>query len=109
MNLLNENDRTNENLAGLLEPHDLVFLAPLLRIQSLLWQALRGCAGPQDFEKYIKESLDTKYYVDPGFIHALVTVVVKYITEVSELRSINVADAWHISPVHISREPSRKT
>lgn len=80
---LPENDRTKERLSEILEERDLTFLYPLLRIQGELAKQLQADPNPQQFYKWIKENLDPVNYTDPGFINALVTVLLKYITQVS--------------------------
>ncbi|XP_071551086.1 eukaryotic translation initiation factor 4 gamma 2 isoform X1 [Panulirus ornatus] len=87
LNLLPESDRTKEKLADLLEDRDLSFLLPLLRIQSDLWRALIADPTPHTFYKYIKDTLDVEHHTDPGFINALMTVLVKYITQETTLAS----------------------
>lgn len=82
MNLLPESDRTKEKLADLLEDRELSFLFPLLRIQSDLWRALIADPTPHAFYKYIKDTLDPEHHTAPGFINALMTVLVKYIVQV---------------------------
>ncbi|KAK8743863.1 hypothetical protein OTU49_001302, partial [Cherax quadricarinatus] len=81
LNLLPESDRTKEKLADLLEDRNLSFLFPLLRIQSDLWRALIADPSPHAFYKYIKDTLDVEHHTAPGFINALMTVLVKYITQ----------------------------
>ncbi|XP_069192626.1 eukaryotic translation initiation factor 4 gamma 2 isoform X7 [Procambarus clarkii] len=85
LNLLPESDRTKEKLADLLEDRDLSFLFPLLRIQSDLWRALIADPTPHLFYKYIKDTLDVEHHTAPGFISALMTVLVKYITQETTL------------------------
>ncbi|XP_042240370.1 eukaryotic translation initiation factor 4 gamma 2-like isoform X2 [Homarus americanus] len=85
LNLLPESDRTKEKLADLLEDRDLSFLFPLLRIQSDLWRALIADPTPHTFYKYIKDTLDVEHHTAPGFINALMTVLVKYITQETTL------------------------
>lgn len=85
LNLLPESDRTKEKLADLLEDRELSFLFPLLRIQSDLWRALLADPTPHTFYKYIKDTLDVEHHTAPGFINALMTVLVKYITQVGLL------------------------
>lgn len=84
---LPENDRTKERLAEILEERDLTFLYPLLRIQAELSKQLQEDPNPQVFYKWIKENLDPVNYTDSGFINALVTVLLKYITQVSIIRT----------------------
>lgn len=78
---LPENDKTKERLAEILEERDLTFLYPLLRIQAELAKQLQSDPNPQQFYKWIKENLDLANYTDPGFINALMTVLLKYITQ----------------------------
>lgn len=80
---LPENEKTKEKLAETLEERDLTFLYPLLRIQGELAKQLQADPNPQQFYKWIKENLDPANYTDPGFINALMTVLLKYITQVS--------------------------
>lgn len=79
---LPESDKTKERLAEILEERDLTFLYPLLRIQAELAKQLQSDPNPQQFYKWIKENLDSVNYTDPGFINALMTVLLKYITQV---------------------------
>ncbi|XP_042864182.1 eukaryotic translation initiation factor 4 gamma 2-like isoform X4 [Penaeus japonicus] len=85
LNLLPESDRTKEKLADLLEDRELSFLFPLLRIQSDLWRALIADPTPHAFYKYIKDTLDPEHHTAPGFINALMTVLVKYIVQETTL------------------------
>lgn len=83
MNLLTqlpENDRTKERLSEILEERELTFLYPLLRIQADLLKQLQADPNPSTFYKWIKENLDASSFTDPGFINALMTVLLKYIT-----------------------------
>ena len=82
MKFLPESDRTKEKLADLLEDRELLFLAPLLRIQADLWTILNNDSTPQVFYKYIKDTIDAEHHGSVGFINGLVTVLVKYITQV---------------------------
>lgn len=79
---LPENEKTKEKLSETLEEKDLTFLYPLLRIQGELAKQLQADPNPQQFYKWIKENLDPANYTDPGFINALMTVLLKYITQV---------------------------
>lgn len=76
-----EADRTKERLAEILEDRDLTFLYPLLRIQAELAKQLQADPTPTQFYKWIKENLDPSNYTDPGFINALMTVLLKYIMQ----------------------------
>lgn len=79
---LPENEKTKEKLSETLEQRDLTFLYPLLRIQGELAKQLQADPNPQQFYKWIKENLEPVNYTDPGFINALMTVLLKYITQV---------------------------
>jgi translation initiation factor 4G len=79
---LPESDRTKDRMAEILEDRQLSFLYPLLRVQSELWKQLQFDPHPQQFYKWIKENIDLVCYNDPSFITALMTVLVKYVTQV---------------------------
>lgn len=78
---LPEAERTKERLAEILEDRDLTFLYPLLKIQAELAKQLQADPAPTQFYKWIKDNLDAANYVDPGFINALMTVLLKYIMQ----------------------------
>lgn len=78
---LPESDKTKERLSEILEERELTFLYPLLRIQADLARQLATDPNPQAFYKWIKENLEPANFNDPGFINALVTVLIKYITQ----------------------------
>ncbi|KAJ8971557.1 hypothetical protein NQ314_000644, partial [Rhamnusium bicolor] len=78
-----ESDKTKERLSEILEERDLTFLYPLLRIQADLARQLQADPNPQSFYKWIKENLEQSNFNDPGFINALMTVLLKYITQES--------------------------
>lgn len=79
---LPESDKTKMRLAEILEERDLTFLYPPLRIQAELSKQLQADPNPQQFYKWIRENLDAANYIDSGFINALMTVLLKYITQV---------------------------
>ena len=83
LNQLPEVDRTKERLAEILEDRGLTFLFPLLRIQAELWKQLQSDPSPTQFYKWIKENLEPVHHTNQGFINALVTVLLKYITQVN--------------------------
>ncbi|XP_043066155.2 eukaryotic translation initiation factor 4 gamma 2, partial [Drosophila bipectinata] len=85
MNSLPEADRTKERLAEILEDRQLSFLYPLLKVQSEMLKQLQSDPNPNNFYKWIKANVENKYYKDPGFIQALMTVVVKYVTRETTL------------------------
>ncbi|KAL1505220.1 hypothetical protein ABEB36_004834 [Hypothenemus hampei] len=78
---LPEAERTKERLSEILEERELTFLYPLLRIQADMARQLATDPNPQAFYKWIKENLESANFKDPGFINALVTVLLKYITQ----------------------------
>ncbi|KAI5698060.1 hypothetical protein M8J75_001128 [Diaphorina citri] len=73
-------DKTKEKLSILLEEKNLIFLFPLLKIQSELWKHIKAENNPGNFYKWLKDYLEPQYSCDAGFVNALVTVIVKYIT-----------------------------
>ncbi|CAH1106304.1 unnamed protein product [Psylliodes chrysocephalus] len=83
MTQLPDSDKTKERLSEILEERDLTFLYPLLRIQADLARQLQADPNPQAFYKWIKENLEPSNFNDPGFINALMTVLLKYITQES--------------------------
>ncbi|XP_063696233.1 eukaryotic translation initiation factor 4 gamma 2 [Culicoides brevitarsis] len=85
MSSLPEVDRTKDRMAEILEDRNLSFLYPLLRVQSDLWRQITTDPNPQAFYKYIKENIESCLYADPGFITAMTTVIVKFITKESSL------------------------
>ncbi|KAH8300194.1 hypothetical protein KR044_011325 [Drosophila immigrans] len=87
MNSLPEVDRNKERLGEIIEDRQLSFLYPLLKVQAEMLKQLQSDPNPTNFYKWIKSNVDNKYYKDPGFIQALMTVVVKYITKETTLAS----------------------
>lgn len=85
MSTLPEADRTKERMSEILEERGLTFLFPLLRIQSALWKQIEADPNPTQFYKWIKETLDPSHQSDSGFINALMTVLLKYISQESTL------------------------
>lgn len=83
MHSLPECDRTKDRLAEILDDRKLSFLQPLLRIESELWRQIQMDSQPQTFYKWIKDNVDPLRYTDPGFITALMTVLLRFITQVS--------------------------
>ncbi|XP_075166704.1 N-acetyltransferase 1, partial [Haematobia irritans] len=80
MNCLPEVDRNKARLAEILEDRSLTFLYPLLKVQSEMSKQLNANPDPTTFYKWIKANVDAKYYKEEGFISALMTVIVKYVT-----------------------------
>lgn len=79
---LPECDRTKDRLAEILDDRKLSFLQPLLRIESELWRQIQADPQPQAFYKWIKDNVDPLRYTDPGFVTALTTVLLKFISQV---------------------------
>ncbi|XP_015588285.1 eukaryotic translation initiation factor 4 gamma 2 isoform X2 [Cephus cinctus] len=85
MSQLPEAEKTKERLGEILEDRELTFLYPLLRIQGEMWRQLKSDPNPNALYKWIKEKLDPSHHSDPGFINALTTVLLKYITQETTL------------------------
>lgn len=83
MTSLPESDRTKDRMAEILEDRNLSFLYPLLRVQAELWKQIQADSNPQQFYKWIKENVEPGCYTDPGFITAVMTVLLKYIMQES--------------------------
>lgn len=83
---LPESDRTKDRMAEILEDRNLSFLYPLLKVQAELWKQIQVDSNPQVFYKWIKDNVDANCLIDPGFITAMMTVLLKYITQVSFFR-----------------------
>uniref|UniRef100_A0A2M3YY28 Eukaryotic translation initiation factor 4 gamma 2 n=1 Tax=Anopheles braziliensis TaxID=58242 RepID=A0A2M3YY28_9DIPT len=81
MSSLPESDRSKERMAEILEDRNLSFLYPLLRVQSELWKQIQADSNPQQFYKWIKENVEPGCYADSGFITAVMTVLLKYISQ----------------------------
>lgn len=80
---LPEVDRNKDRMAEILEDRNLSFLYPLLKVQAELWRQIQVDPNPTQFYKWIKENVEATCLTDPGFITALMTVLLKYITQVS--------------------------
>jgi translation initiation factor 4G len=77
---LPEVDRTKDRMAEILEDRNLSFLYPLLKVEAELWKQMQVDPNPQQFYKWIKENVEPNCYTDPGFVTAMMTVLLKYIT-----------------------------
>ena len=80
INCLPEADRNKTRLAEILDDRSLTFLYPLLKVQAEMSKQLTADPDPNNFYKWIKSNVDAKHYKEEGFINALMTVVVKYVT-----------------------------
>lgn len=85
MNSLPEADRNKTRLVEVLDGRNLSFLCPLLKVQTEMLKQLQSEPNAANFFKWIKSNVDSKYYKDPGFITALMTVVLKFITQETSL------------------------
>ncbi|XP_046748420.1 eukaryotic translation initiation factor 4 gamma 2 isoform X1 [Diprion similis] len=85
MSQLPEVEKTKERLGKILEDRELTFLYPLLRIQREIGRQLESDPSPNALYKWIKEKLDPSHHSDPSFINALITVLLKYITQETTL------------------------
>lgn len=83
MSTLPEVDRNKNRMAEILEDRNLSFLYPLLKLQGELQKQIQADANPQQLYKWIKDNIESSCYIDPGFITALMNVLLKYITQVN--------------------------
>ncbi|XP_023238613.1 eukaryotic translation initiation factor 4 gamma 2-like [Centruroides sculpturatus] len=85
LSMLPEMDRTKERLADILEDRGLGFLFPLLRIQADLWKQIQSDKSPNSLYRWIKENVDVTQHSVPGFVNALVSCLIKFITQETTL------------------------
>lgn len=78
-------ERTKERLAETLEVRGLTFLCPLLRVQTDLARQLASEPAPAPFYRWLRANVPTEVRADPAFLSALVTVLLKYITQESTM------------------------
>lgn len=83
MSSLPEADRTKDRMAEILEDRNLSFLYPLLKLQGELQKQIQTDPNPQSLYKWIKDNVEPVCFNDPGFITALMSVILKYVTQVS--------------------------
>ncbi|CAL8079282.1 unnamed protein product [Orchesella dallaii] len=76
---LPKTDRTKDRMGEILEERELSFLFPLLKIQSEMAKRLQINSDPTDFLEWVKGQVDVTYQTSQGFIHALMTVIFKFI------------------------------
>jgi len=85
LNTLPKIDRTKDRMADILEERELSFLFPLLKIQAEMAKQLQANSDASAFFSWIKDKVDSNYHTSQGFISALVTVIVKFVTaEISQ-------------------------
>lgn len=82
MSSLPEADRTKDRMAEILEDRNLSFLYPLLKLQGELQKQIQTDSNPQTLYKWIKDNVESVCYTDPGFITALMNVILKFVTQV---------------------------
>ncbi|XP_037941767.1 eukaryotic translation initiation factor 4 gamma 2, partial [Teleopsis dalmanni] len=85
MNSLPEADRNKARLAEILDDRNLAFLYPLLKVQAEMIKQLNSDGNPAAFYKWIKANVDLKHHKEPGFINALMTVILKHVTQETSL------------------------
>lgn len=85
MNSLPEVDRNKARLVEILDDRNLTFLCPLIKVHSEMLKQLKAEPNAANFFKWIKSNVDSKYYKDPGFINALMSVILKFITQETSL------------------------
>ncbi|GIX77927.1 eukaryotic translation initiation factor 4 gamma 2 [Caerostris extrusa] len=85
LSMLPEMDRTKERLADILEDRGLSFLMPLLRIQADLWKQLHADPSPTVLYRWVRDNVDTAQHSVPGFVSALISCMIKYITQETTL------------------------
>lgn len=85
MNTLPETHRTKERMAEILADRNLSFLYPLLKLQGELQRQMANDPNPAHVFRWIMDNVEAACYTDPGFITALMTVLLKYITQESTL------------------------
>ncbi|XP_031638600.1 eukaryotic translation initiation factor 4 gamma 2 [Contarinia nasturtii] len=85
MSSLPEADRTKDRMAEILEDRNLSFLYPLLKLQGELQKQIQNDPNPQSLYKWIKDNVESICYNDPGFVTALMNVILKYVTQETTL------------------------
>lgn len=85
MGTLPEVDRSKERMAAILQDRGLSYLYPLLKLQGELQKQIEADANPAQLYKWIKDNVDATCYADPGFITALMNVLLKYVTQETTL------------------------
>lgn len=80
LSTLPKTDRSKDRMTDILEERELSFLFPLLKIQAEMAKQLQANPDAVDFFSWLKEHVDSNYHTSHGFISALMTVVVKFVT-----------------------------
>jgi len=88
---LPSNSRTEEQLGQELEQRKLSFLEPLLAIKADIWRQLEGGnSKPSAFLKWVETTVPKDHMTDSGFISALVSAIVRFISESTTLNTDNM-------------------
>ncbi|XP_038050694.1 LOW QUALITY PROTEIN: eukaryotic translation initiation factor 4 gamma 2-like, partial [Patiria miniata] len=85
MLMLPEIDQHKERMMDILEDKGLSFLFPLLRVQSDIWKQITTEPNPSALYKWIKDNIPAKLHTDKGFINALATSIIKFVTSQTTL------------------------
>lgn len=80
LNTLPKIDRTKERMADILEERELSFLFPLLKIQAEMSKQLQTIPDALAFFSWVQDNVNPNYHSSQGFISALMSVVVKFVT-----------------------------
>ncbi|XP_071956220.1 eukaryotic translation initiation factor 4 gamma 2-like [Antedon mediterranea] len=86
LKMLPEIDQNKEKMIEILDGKNLSFLFPLLRLQGDIWKQIKSDPNPQTLYKWIKDSVDPSLHKEKGFINALTTGILKYVTQESSLQ-----------------------
>ncbi|XP_033117991.1 eukaryotic translation initiation factor 4 gamma 2-like [Anneissia japonica] len=86
LKMLPEIDQNKEKMIDILDGKNLSFLFPLLRLQGDIWKQIKTDPNPQTLYKWIKDSVDPSLHKEKGFINALTTGILKYVTQESSLQ-----------------------
>ncbi|XP_033646152.1 eukaryotic translation initiation factor 4 gamma 2-like [Asterias rubens] len=87
MLMLPEIDQRKERMMDILEDKGLSFLFPLLRVQSDIWKQITTDPNPASLYKWIRDNIPAKLHTDKGFINALATSIIKFVTSQTTLAS----------------------
>ncbi|XP_022106405.1 eukaryotic translation initiation factor 4 gamma 2-like [Acanthaster planci] len=85
MLMLPEIDQRKERMMDILDDKGLSFLFPLLRVQADIWKQITTEPNPSALYKWIRDNIPTKIHADKGFINALATSIIKFVTSQTTL------------------------
>ncbi|XP_072034975.1 eukaryotic translation initiation factor 4 gamma 2-like [Amphiura filiformis] len=80
MKMLPEIDQNKERMMEILDDKGLSFLFPLLRVQADIWKQIQADPNPSALYKWIRENVATNLHQNQGFVNALTTSILKYVT-----------------------------